>query len=134
MARKTPPKPFNGGQWTVARMSSFIKGGLRTLSRKWPPKYEALRRANVGERLDPATGKESFRYKCAGCANVFKQKDVQVDHIEPVVSTIEGFTDWNEYIMRMFCEVDNLQVLCSDCHNTKTQNERKQRKASRDAN
>lgn len=134
MARKSPPKPFNNGQWTVSRMASFIKGGLRTLSRKWPPKYETLRKANVGKRLDPATGKESFRYRCAGCNNVFKQKDVQVDHIDPVVSTIDGFVDWNEYIMRMFCEADGLQVLCTECHNIKTQNERKQRKENKDGN
>lgn len=129
--RGSVPKPFNGGQWTASRMASFIKGGLRTLSRKWPPKYETLKRAMVGRRLDPATGKMSNRYQCAGCGNLFKQADVQVDHIDPVVSVTDGFIDWNEYIMRMFCEADGLQVLCSECHGVKTQNERKQRKEAK---
>lgn len=129
--RSNIPKPFNGGQWTASRMASFIKGGLRTLSRKWPPKYETLKRALVGRRLDPSTGKMSNRYQCAGCGNLFKQADVQVDHIDPVVSVTDGFIDWNEYIMRMFCEADGLQVLCSECHGIKTQNERQQRKEAK---
>lgn len=129
--RSNIPKPFNGGQWTASRMASFIKGGLRTLSRKWPPKYETLKRALVGRRLDPSTGKMSNRYRCAGCGNLFKQADVQVDHIDPVVSVTDGFIDWNEYIMRMFCEADGLQVLCSECHGIKTQNERQQRKEAK---
>lgn len=130
----TKSKPFNGGQWTAARMASFIKGGLRTLSRKWPQKYEAIKNALVGRKLDPATGKLSNRYRCAGCAKIFKLADVQVDHIDPVVSIEDGFIDWNEYISRMFCEADGLQVLCSACHSTKTQNERKQRKENASKN
>ena len=32
------------------------------------------------------------------------------------------------FIERLFCEVDNLQVLCTDCHDIKTQNENGRRK------
>lgn len=133
MASK-PKKPYNNGQWTAARYASFIKGGLRTLSRKWPPKFEALKRALIGKRLDPATGKMSNRYQCAGCGNLFKATDVQLDHIDPVVDLREGFVDWNIYIERMFCEAEGYQVLCSECHGVKTLNERKLRKeyASKD--
>ena len=113
-------------------MASFIKGGLRTLSRKWPQKYEALSRACVGKRFDPKTRKESFRYTCAGCGNLFKSNEVQVDHIDPVVSVEDGFVDWNVYIERMFCEADNYQILCVACHGVKTDNERKQRKKRND--
>lgn len=119
-------KPYNGGQWTQARFDSFVKSALRAASRRWPPKYEALKRACVGKRHDPATGKQSFRYTCQGCANIFKAADISVDHIETAVP-IEGFTSWDEVIHRMFCEADGLQILCHDCHGIKTQNERKQR-------
>jgi hypothetical protein len=73
------PKPYNSGQWTEARYHSFVKGALRAASRRWPPKYEALRRACVGKRHDPATGKQSFRYTCAGCANIFKAAEISVE-------------------------------------------------------
>jgi 5-methylcytosine-specific restriction endonuclease McrA len=121
------PKPYNSGQWTEARYHSFVKGALRAASRRWPPKYEALRRACVGKRHDPATGKQSFRYTCAGCANIFKAAKISVDHIWPVVDTEEGFTSWDDIICRMFCEVDGLQTLCHTCHSIKTANERKAR-------
>lgn len=121
------PKPYNGGQWTQARFDSFVKSALRAASRRWPPKYEALKRACVGKRHDPATGKQSFRYTCQGCANIFKAAEVSVDHIWPVIDTEEGFTNWDDVIRRMFCEVDGLQILCHTCHSKKTQNERKQR-------
>ena len=127
-------KPFNGGQWTAARMSSFIRGGLRTLSRKYPQRFEALKRAFIGKRLDTSTGKMSNRYKCAGCSDVFKLPQVEVDHITPVVSVESGFVDWNIYISRMFCDADGLQILCSECHSLKTKNEREQRKKNASKN
>ena len=125
------PKPYNSGQWTEARYHSFVKGALRAASRRWPPKYEALRRACVGKRHDPATGKQSFRYTCAGCANIFKAAEISVDHLDPVVCPDTGFVDWGVYIARLFCEVDNLQVLCTECHGIKTQNEKRRRSAAR---
>lgn len=133
MASKVP-KPYNGGQWTAARYRSFIISILRAGSRKWPQKYEALKRALIGKRLDPKTGKMSNRYKCAACSNLFKADQVQVDHIHPVVDVKDGFVDWNTYIDRMYPEADGFQILCSECHSVKTQNERKMRKenASKD--
>ena len=133
MASKVP-KPYNGGQWTAARYRSFIISILRAGSRKWPQKYEALKRALIGKRLDPKTGKMSNRYKCAACSNLFKADQVQVDHIYPVVDVKDGFVDWNTYIDRMYPEAERFQILCSECHSVKTQNERKMRKenASKD--
>ena len=30
----------NNGEWTEARFRSFIKGGLRSVSVRWPPRYK----------------------------------------------------------------------------------------------
>ena len=127
-----PAKPYNGVTWTQARFASFIKSALRAASRKWPQKHQALKDACVGKRLNKATGKDVFHYKCAACSNLFKAVDVQVDHIDPVVSVEHGFEGWNVYIERMFCEADGYQVLCKTCHSIKTANERKARKENRD--
>lgn len=79
---------------------------------------------------------ERGKYRCAACnkavgpTKVVKGKRVKnifVDHIEPVVSTKEGFVDWNTYIDRLFCEKDNLQLLCKSCHDKKSQREREER-------
>lgn len=117
----------NGGQWTEARFNSFIKSALRAASRRWPPKFQTLKDACIGKRLDPATGKQSFRYRCAACNDIFKAKDVAVDHINPVVDT-DGFKSWDDVIDRLFCEADGLQVLCHTCHSIKTANEKEMRK------
>lgn len=61
-------------------------------------------------------------------------KDVQVDHIEPIIDPEIGFVDWNTVVERMFCEKHNLQVLCKGCHASKTQQEKqisKERKNER---
>lgn len=126
-----PAKPYNGATWTSARFASFIKSALRAASRRWPQKHEALKKACVGKRLNKATGKDIFHYKCAACANLFKAADVQVDHIDPVVSVERGFEGWDVYIERMFCEADGYQVLCKPCHSIKTANERKARKGNK---
>ena len=59
------------------------------------------------------------------CKEEFTSKDVEVDHINPVVSIQDGFIDWNEFIKRLYCGKENLQVLCKPCHKIKTKNERK---------
>lgn len=118
----------NGGQWTQSRFESFIKSALRAATRRWPQKHQALKDACIGKKLNRATGKEIFHYKCAGCGKLFKGADVAVDHIEPVVNPKTGFVSWDVYIERMFCEADGFQVLCHTCHGIKTQNEREERK------
>ena len=128
MTKQKPEKKHNGGQWTRSRFESFIKSALRAATRRWPQKHQALKDACVGKKLNRATGKEIFHYKCAGCGKLFKGADVAVDHIEPVVNPKTGFVSWDVYIERMFCEADGFQVLCHTCHGIKTQNEREERK------
>lgn len=72
-------------------------------------------------------------YRCNGCkknvpVTVINPKgkrvrNISVDHIKPVVPA-KGFTTWDSVVSRMFCELSNLQILCKDCHNNKTKNER----------
>lgn len=90
--------------------------GIRRVSVFWPARKEARDRARV------SYGK----YKCACCHGVFKSKDTEVDHIDPIVGP-EGFTSWDLLISNLFCSVDNLQVLCKACHKEKTAQERRDR-------
>jgi hypothetical protein len=46
-----------------------------------------------------------------------------VDHILPAGS-LNCSGDLPGFVDRLFCETDNLQVLCTACHNVKTQNEK----------
>ena len=118
----------NGGKWTPARYRTFIVSALRAASRRWPPKHETLQEAYAGQLTNPKTKRISKHYKCKACEQIYPGKEVQVDHIEPVVSTTAGFTTWDAFIERLFCEKENLQVLCSPCHDIKTQKEKDESK------
>lgn len=61
------------------------------------------------------------QYRCATCLLLFKAKELRVDHILPVGK----FVDWNRYVERLFCPVENLQALCVSCHQEKPNKERK---------
>lgn len=100
---------------------SFIIRILRNASYKWPPRSEALKQARV----------ERGFYRCNMCKDTFERKNVQLDHIIPVINPKDGFIDWNNYIERMFPEVDGWQVVCTACHDAKTEIENKLRGKSR---
>ena len=121
-------KKRNGGEWTEARFKSFVTSALRAASRRWPPKYAALRAAFAGRQVNAKTGKLAMHYKCAKCKKLFVAADVQVDHIKPVVDPKKGFVSWDDFINRIFCEIENLQTLCKPCHKVKTDQEKLERK------
>lgn len=122
MGKKTEPF-LNYTEWTTSRFWSFIRSALRAAYNKYPPKYEALRRA----RKPVTIGRQKWAYTCAECKQEFMQKDVQVDHIEPA-GTLKEYSDLPEFVRKLFCSVDELQILCSTCHLEKTSEERKRNK------
>jgi hypothetical protein len=58
-----------------------------------------------------------YHYQCNTCKAWFRDFEVEVDHIEEIGS-FNG--DFDEYIRRMYCGQDNLQVLCVPCHRLKS--------------
>jgi len=128
-------RPYANGQWTLARFRSFIMSALR--GAKWPPKYQALRDAYAKTEVNPSTGRMCKLHECSQCGNLFPQKDMAVDHIEPVIP-IDGFDcegflgyNWDQVLRRLFVETEGLQALCKPCHKLKTIDERNQRNANR---
>lgn len=119
------------GAWTEAKYRSFIKGNLRRTTMKWAP---------IGQCLSAARTRRGF-YECAGCKeevpNTVKEgrvrkKNVHVDHIESIIDPAVGWVSWDSTIERMFCELDNLQVLCTKCHDVKSNEEKAVAKLRRD--
>lgn len=103
------PKKINRNTW--------VKGVLRSASFRWKPRGEALKAARV----------ERGKYKCASCEELFGPKEVELDHITPVVDPKKGFTTYDDYIEKLFCDVEGFAVLCSACHEAKTSIEDKMR-------
>lgn len=110
-----------GGTWTKARYWTFIRSALRKAWSKYPVKYQVLQEARRPSQLDDKRTK--WQYQCNNCKGWFKTKEVQVDHIESAGS-LKDYDDLPSFVSRLFCEKDNLQVLCHSCHKVKTQEER----------
>ena len=125
MRKNVERSTFNGGAWTVGRFNSFITSTLRAGARRWQPKYETLNAAKTEKKINEKTGRLAQHYRCSLCSNEFTAKDMEVDHILPAVDPIVGFTSWDEFINRLFCEQENLQALCRPCHKVKSAKERK---------
>lgn len=112
-----------GDRWTEARYFSFIRSALRGAFSKYPPKFDA----KIEARTTVEGQRHRYEYQCASCGNTFRDKEVQVDHIKPAGS-LKTFDDLPSFVENLFCEVENLQVLCKDCHKAKTKEEREAKK------
>ena len=112
-------KPRCGGLWTEAQYITFVKNQLRGATWKWAVTSKIKTKSRVSRGI----------YKCNLCSNLIPNKLTIVDHIRPVMSPFSiGKIDWNEVINNLFCEEDNLQVICEECHTLKTKQEKDLRK------
>ena len=111
-----------GNTWTTARYFSFIRSALRRAWTKYPVRYQVMDKAK-----QPYKGKDKrtkWVYQCNSCRGTFKSTEVNVDHITPA-GTLRDYSDLPQFVKNLFCEADNLQVLCKKCHDTKTKEDRK---------
>lgn len=71
-------------------------------------------------------------HPCNSCNILYRPDDVEIDHIDEIGEfKIEGkktktkygdcrVTNWQEWMDRAFCDLDNFQILCVECHQKKT--------------
>ena len=132
MKKPKIPRTRCSNTMTEGMFNTFIRSLLRRGSMRWRPIYETLVEARV----------ERGVYLCSECKNHVpasikvngkRLKGVHVDHVIPVVSDEEGFVDWQEFITRLFCEKDNLRVLCINCHDIITLDASKKRTENKSA-
>lgn len=99
---------------------NIIIQSLRKASLRWKVRNEVKKESKVrvpAGRYKNGTEKFRVMFRCAECGELFKNDQVDVDHIEEVGS----FEDYNTFIERLFCDKSNLQVLCKEgCHAAKT--------------
>jgi len=131
-------------------LDDFLIRILRAAFRKTPMYSEAKKRAKEEYFEESKHGKpmRRVRFICASCNRRFfdkeGQREIAVDHIDPIVSVETGFTNYSEWIKRHFClgddgkiYVEKLQILCNypdkdmskygnirSCHKIKTAAER----------
>lgn len=98
------------------QFAAWLKKYLRKISKYWPEKTVVYHRVKIDRGI----------YQCESCKGHFAQKELQIDHIYPVIE-VTGFVDWNNFIERLFCSADKLQALCKPCHKAKSLLENQQR-------
>ena len=117
------------------KVKQFAINALRKASYRWLPRSQALRLSVVEEgeyNIKIDNDRSRKKYQCAHCWGIFRAKEINVDHIDPVVDPEKGFTNFDDYIERMFCEIKGFQILCKECHDIKTAEERVIRKETKD--
>ena len=123
--RKLTERPFNAGTQTKAAFFGMLKNALRRLSMYWKP--IALCKLNARRAYKGPNKRRKWEYQCAECKNYFPGEKISVDHIIPVGS-LGSFEDIEGVVKRLFVEVDQLQCLCSGCHDIKSQKENNERR------
>lgn len=120
-ARTKTPKTRNNGTLTESQFWSFIRSGLRQKSRWWKPITQC--KLNAKRAYKGPLKRQKFEYQCNSCKNWFAEKNINVDHVVPAGS-LNCAQDLPGFVERLFCETDNLQVLCTVCHDVKTKSEK----------
>lgn len=122
-------------------LKNRIIQNLRRLTWSWQPIKEAENEAKV----DKATfecencGRYVYNGKSAKSLATLTEKypkklvemgTIYHDHIKPVIPIGKKTKDltFDEIIDSIFCERDNIQILCKTCHDIKTKKENEERK------
>ncbi len=113
-------KTRNMGKWTESQFWGFIRSSLRQKSRWWLPILECKKRAR--RPYKGLNKRQKWEVQCNKCKNWFMDKNCNVDHIIPV-GTLKCAEDLPLFVENLFCDINNLQVLCSDCHKLKHKSE-----------
>lgn len=97
---------------------------LRQGTTKWAGRSECFRRnrklVHDGEFFKNGSPKYKYHWQCSNCKSWFRdQSQLEVDHIVEV-GPLESWDNIKEFIERMYCGQENLQLLCSVCHQKKT--------------
>jgi hypothetical protein len=93
------------------QLRKFLIPILRRKSLYWPGRQEAKRLSRV----------ERGFYKCHACKKLFGPKEIELDHIRPVINVKTSWTNWDDFIRSLYCDSSNFQVLCKADHLHKTQ-------------
>lgn len=109
---------------------NHIKGGMRKAFAR-SDLYAMVREKYRVEHSDPVNNPRCKKWAyCAVCGIVTPEWKTDVDHIEPMVPVDKHFEDMSldESANRLWCEIENLQVICNLCHDVKTNAEKELRK------
>lgn len=122
-------------------LKQYLKNGVRRLSYRYPARSQAVALVRIPRPLDWPNKRVKWVCPCAACKKVFELGDMQADHVEPIIPVTgwpeapksdlydhRGGPDMNVLVYRCFVSPDKYQMLCKECHKTKSKAENAQRR------
>lgn len=67
--------------------------------------------------------RHKWEVPCARCNKRFRLNEVQVDHVVGC-GVLKTWDDLVPFTKTLFCDTNNLQVLCKPCHKIKSKEDR----------
>lgn len=110
-------KPTKKAAFDEKKFWTWLRSGLRSMSRRYPPIYSAL--AAAKRPYNGPNKKQKVCYECAKCGVLESAKNVAVDH-RVDCGKLASWEDVQGFMARLFCGDDGLDVLCHSCHDVKT--------------
>jgi 5-methylcytosine-specific restriction endonuclease McrA len=95
------------------KLKNYVIHILRRASLRWKPRNAAFKAARVGYG----------EYVCSNCGQIKRRKEVQLDHVIPVIDPKEGYKNLDTYAERLLVPQEGWAVLCIECHDVKTKQE-----------
>lgn len=122
-----------------AKWRGFLRMALRKIYFRYPSRFEALKRNEIATPAMKKDGTPKMRmgkammtrrYSCEKCNKEgLKSTEVAVNHLFNIGPSPESRNSipewtWNDVIERMFCESDELERICHECHKELTTSEK----------
>lgn len=104
-----------------------VLNAIRKSFAKNSPHYSAALTKSLSKDKGPRGGK---RYHCAECKIALSRDNVEVDHIQPMIplGTSPLEMTLKQIYLRCWVSLNELQILCTKCHDIKSAVENKQRR------
>ena len=79
----------------------------------WKP-ISAVRKAAQVPYIGP-NKRQKYSYICNRCGGTFSAKEINIHHTIPC-GTLTRAEDLPGFVTRLFCEKDQLECICLNCH------------------
>lgn len=113
---------------TKSKYLSFIRGGIRRgCWEKHPVKLQVINQRRVQiPNPNPRGNKPTvWGCQCEVCEGLFKQSDIQVDHIRSHFSKFTDINDIQSFVIDMVMVTkDDLRLVCKGCHEIISQSQK----------
>lgn len=124
--KKEKPQTQRKGRIDSETHGRIVSAMKRVFSRS-PTAVQFLRKYRKEEVWFKQNGERAKKphvfYPCFKCGGIFKSTEIQIDHRDPVIplNIPSKHFSYDSIAERLFCDEENLQILCRVCHTEKSQ-------------